>query len=180
MATPIKCPWNWNYFIFQALPCRFADSIQIHDTFVPWATAVHYQGLVLDSKLIFTRQSQTCSVTFPLLARDSALTQSNKLTLYKLLIWSILTHSAPVWSSTCSSSYLRLQVIQSKCLRVIGNHPICTPTSHLPCTLNIEPTCVITNQLTTKFFAHCPSHPNPLVQQIGNYTLADLTNVQEI
>ena len=39
----------------------------------------------------------------------------------------ILTYTAPVWSSTCSSNYLRLQVIQSKCLRVIGNHPRRTP-----------------------------------------------------
>ena len=28
-----------------------------------------------------------------------------------------------------------------------------------------------------KFFAHCPSHPNLLVQKIGNYTLADRTNL---
>jgi len=26
---------------------------------------------------------------------------------------------------------------------------------------------------------HCPSHPNPPVQQIGNYTLADLTNLHK-
>ena len=28
-----------------------------------------------------------------------------------------------------------------------------------------------------KIFTHCPLHPNPLVQQIGIYTLADLTNL---
>jgi len=83
----------------------------------------------------------------------------------------------PVWSSTCSSNYLRLQVIQSKCFRVIGNHPRPTPTSHLHNSLNIEPIPVIIHRLTDKFFAHCPAHPNPLVQHIGNYTLADLTNL---
>ena len=31
--------------------------------------------------------------------------------------------------------------------------------------------------LLTNFFAHCPLHPNPLVQQIGNYTLVDLTKL---
>jgi hypothetical protein len=35
---------------------------------------------------------------------------------------------------------------------------------------------VLIHRLTDKFFSHCPLHPNPLVQQIGNYTLADLTN----
>lgn len=27
------------------------------------------------------------------------------------------------------------------------------------------------------YFAHCPTHPNPLVQQIGKYTLAYVTNM---
>jgi hypothetical protein len=41
-------------------------------------------------------------------------------------------------------------------------------------TLKIEPISDIIHRLTAKFFAHCPSHPKPLVQQ--NRTLADLTN----
>ena len=47
---------------------------------------------------------------FLLLARDSTITQSNQLTLYKLLIRSILIYVASVCSSTCSSSYLCLQL----------------------------------------------------------------------
>jgi hypothetical protein len=31
--------------------------------------------------------------------------------------------------------------------------------------------------LQPNFFAHCPSHTNPLVQQIGHYTLAHLRNI---
>jgi len=140
---------------------------------------------MLDSKPLFTRHLHTvannatdifCNI-FSLLARYSALTQSNKLTLYKLHIRSILTYAAPVGSSTSSSNYLRLQVIQSECLCVIGNHPRRTPTSHLHYTLNTYPIPLIIHRLTAKFFAHCPSHPNPLVQQTGNYTLGDLTNV---
>jgi len=44
--------------------------------------------------------------------------------------------------------------------------------SHLHNSLNIQP--VLIHTLTDKFFAHCPLNPNPLVQQIGNYTLANL------
>ena len=44
-------------------------------------------------------------------------------------------------------------------------------------TLNIGPIRVIIHRLTAKLLAHCPSHPKLLVQQIGNYTLADLTNI---
>jgi hypothetical protein len=126
----------------------FPNPLNIHDTFVSWASAVHYLGLVLNSKLLYTKHLHTvtkkatgvlCPI-LPLLARDSTLTQSNKLTLYKLLIRSILTYAAPVCRSTGPSNYLKLQVIQSKCLRVIGNYHRRTPTSHLYDILNTEPT----------------------------------------
>jgi hypothetical protein len=45
--------------------------------------------------------------------------------------------------------------------------------------LNIQPIFVLIHHLTDKIFAHCPSHLNPLFQQIGNYTLADLANLYE-
>jgi hypothetical protein len=64
-----------------------------------------------------------------------------------------------------------------KCLRVIGNHPRRTPTSHLNNSLKIEPIPFLIHRLTDKFFAHCPSHPKPPVQQVRNYTLADRTNL---
>jgi len=152
---------------------------------VPWVSSVRYLSLVLDSKLLFTRHLHTvaneargvfCNI-FSLLARDSALSQSNKLTLYKLLIRSILTYAAPGRSSICSCKYLRLQIIQTKGQRVIGNHSRRTPTSHLHYTLNIEHIPVIIHRLTAQSFAHCPSHPNPPVQQTGNYSLANLTNM---
>jgi hypothetical protein len=71
----------------------------------------------------------------------------------------------------------RLQVIHSKCFRVVGNHPRHTSVSHMHHnTVNNEPIRDI-HRLTAKFFAHCPSHANPLVKQTGNCTLAELTNM---
>ena len=65
-------------------------------------TQFRYLGLLLDSKLLFTRHliSVIHKATgiflqiFPLLAHDSTLSIPNKLTLYKLCIRSILTHAA--------------------------------------------------------------------------------------
>ena len=100
-----------------------------------WATADRSLGLVLDSELLCSRHLHTvankvtggwCNI-FLLLAPDPMFTQSNRLTLYKLLIWPALTHAAPVCSSTRPSNYLTLHVIQSKRLGVIGNHPRRTP-----------------------------------------------------
>ena len=61
---------------------------------------------------------------------------------------------------------------------VIGNRPRRTPTSHLHNSLNIQPIPVLIHRLTDKFSAHCPLKPQPhLIQQIRNYTPADLTNL---
>jgi hypothetical protein len=47
----------------------------------------------------------------------------------------------------------------------------------LPTAVTIETPGVLIRRLTDKIFAHCPVHPNAQAQQIGNYTLADLTNL---
>jgi len=104
----------------------------------------------------------------------SMLSSHNKLTLYKLLIRPVLIYAAPVWSSTSSSNHRHLQLLQSKCLRVIGNNPRRTPISHLHSALNLEPIHEFIYRLTDTFFYNCSTHPNPLVRQIGNYTLPDL------
>ena len=70
--------------------------------------------------------------------------------------------------------FRRLQVLQSKCLRVIGNYPRCTPIPCLHTTLNITPISDCIYHLTDKFFGSCPAHPNPLIHSIGNYSLVDL------
>jgi len=73
-----------------------------------------------------------------------------------------------------SSNYRQLQIIQSKYLRVIGNYPRSTPVIHLHTVLNLEPIHEFIYPLTDKFFYSCPAEPNPLVGEIGDYTLPDL------
>jgi len=75
------------------------------------------------------------------------------------------------------SPSLRLQVIQSECLRVIGNHPRRTPTSHPHNSINIEPIPILVHHLNPQMFRLLPRTPISLVQQLGNYTLADLPNL---
>jgi hypothetical protein len=120
---------------------------QFQHTATPWSPHIRYLGLVLDSKLLFTKHlhTATCKATgaflqlFSLLARDSTLSIPNKLTLYKLCIRPILTYAAPVWSNTSSYNYRRLQILQSKCLRVIGKFPRRTPIPRLYTTLTVTP-----------------------------------------
>ena len=78
------------------------------------------------------------------------------------------------YSNTSLSNYRHLQILQSKCLRVIGDYPRRTPISHLHSTLLLEPIITFIYHLTEKSFQNCSTHPNPLVCQIGNYNLSDL------
>jgi len=155
-------------------------SLQIHNTTLPWSITVKYLGL--DSKLLFTKHIQSMLHTalgtflkiFPLLSRDSQLTISNKTLLYKLLLRSMITYAAPVWSSTSLSNYRHLQVYQSICLRVIGNFPRSTPIRHLHDHLQVIPLSHYIYQLSERFFMRCCTHTNPLIQNIGNYTIKGL------
>jgi len=156
--------------------------LQFQQSVIPWSPHIRYLGLVLDPKLLFTRHLRSANhkatgtflTLFPLLARDSTLSIPNKLTLFKLLIRSALTYAAPVWSNTSSSNYRQLQILQSKCLQVIGGYPRRAPITHLHTALNLVPICDFIFCLTEKFFLSCPTHPNPLVRDIGSYSVDDL------
>ena len=62
-----------------------SDPLEIHDTFVPWASAVRYLSFVLDSKNLYTQHlhivankatAVLCNMS-PLPARDPMLTKFN-------------------------------------------------------------------------------------------------------
>jgi hypothetical protein len=90
------------------------------------------------------------------------------------MIRPILTYAGPVWSNTSQSNYRHLQILQSKCLRVIGDYPRRTLIPHLHSTLSLEFIHTFIYRLTEKFFQKCATHPNPLISQIENYSLPDL------
>jgi hypothetical protein len=90
------------------------------------------------------------------------------------MILPILTYAGHVWNNTSQSNYRRLQTLQSKCLRVIGVYPRRTPIPYLHSTLSLEFIHTFIYRLTEKFFQNCTTHSNPLISQIGNYSLPDL------
>jgi hypothetical protein len=98
---------------------------------------------------------------FPLLARDSTLSAQNKLILYKLSILSVMIYAAPVWSNTSPSNYRRLQTLQSKRLRIIGNFPRFTPIPLLHTTFNVLPIHDHIYYMTARFFILSPITQTP-------------------
>jgi hypothetical protein len=75
------------------------------------------------------------------------------------------SHAPPITSDS--------QVIQSKYLPVIGNHPRRTPTSYQHNSLNIQPKSVLIQRLTDKFF-----RSPPLTLQPTSPTNRELHSIQ--
>jgi len=59
----------------------------------------------------------------PLLNRKSDLSVRNGVLLYKQLIRPMMDYACPAWRSAASSHVRRLQVLQSKCLRLATGAP---------------------------------------------------------
>jgi hypothetical protein len=59
----------------------------------------------------------------PLLNTKSYLSVRNGVLLYKQLIRHVMDYTCPSWRSTASCNAQRLQVLQSKCLRLASGAP---------------------------------------------------------
>jgi hypothetical protein len=59
----------------------------------------------------------------PLLKRRSGLSVRNGVLLYKQLIRPMMDYACPIWRSAALSHVQKLQLLQSKCLRIASNAP---------------------------------------------------------
>jgi hypothetical protein len=66
---------------------------------------------------------ESFGVLGPLLDRRSGLSIRNGVLLYKRLIRSMMDNACPAWRSAAGSNIRKLQVLQSKCLRIGTNAP---------------------------------------------------------
>jgi hypothetical protein len=63
--------------------------------------------------------------------KNERLSANIKLTLHKALIRSVMTYACPAWELAADTYLLKLQRIQNKILRTIGNFVMCTPVRDL-------------------------------------------------
>ena len=89
-------------------------------------------------------------------------------------LYTVTIRHYTVWSNTSQSNYRHIQILQSKCLRIVGDYPRRTPIHYLHSTLSLEYIHTFIYRLTEKFFQQCTTHSNPLISQIENYSLPDL------
>ena len=149
---------------------------------IPWSNDVTYLGLKMTKtlnysshiKLVTDKAIGMLVALFPLLSKESSLSTTTKLHIYKAVIRPMLTYAAPIWCSMSNSSYRQMEVVQNKCLRVVACAPRGTPLDRLRSTLEMETIQSYCRRLAESFYNKCTEHPNPLVRSIGRYTLQEL------
>jgi 4-amino-4-deoxy-L-arabinose transferase-like glycosyltransferase len=105
----------------------------------------------------------------PLLNRKSDLSVRNGVLLYKQLICPMMDYACPAWSSAARSHVRRLQVLQSKCLRLATGGPWYVSNRQIHEDLGVLLFADHIRALTASFDSKLADVGNPLVRQIGRY-----------
>jgi hypothetical protein len=151
-------------------------AVQLFGEPIEWFDDARYLGVTLDRRLTWSKHinhvrkkaAQRLGTLGPLLNRRSGLSIKNGVLLYKQLIRP-MDYACPVWSSAARSHMKKLQVLQSKCLRIAINAPwyICNRQIHDD--LGVHYSSEHISYLTTRFDSKLSDVGNPLVGQLGRY-----------
>ena len=98
---------------------------------IEWVDSTRYLGVTLGRRLnwsphidqIRKRTAQRIGMLCPLLNRRCDLSIRDGVLLYKQLIHPLMDYACPAWRSAARSHVRRLQVLQSKCLRLATGAP---------------------------------------------------------
>jgi hypothetical protein len=115
-------------------------------------------------------QKENCSEDRdPLLNRKSDLFVRNEVLLYKQLIRPMMDYASPAWGSAARTNIRRLQVLQSRCLRLATGAPwyVCNRQIHED--LGVPLFADHIRALTASFDSRLADVGNPLERQIGRY-----------
>jgi len=105
----------------------------------------------------------------PLLNRRSDLSVRNGVLLYKQLIRPIMDYACPAWRSATHYHVRRLQVLQSKCLRLATCAPWYVSNTQIHENLGVPLFADHIKTLTASFGSKLADVENPLVRQLGRY-----------
>jgi hypothetical protein len=144
---------------------------------IRWVDRTRYLGVTLDARLTWAahiagvskKAAQRMGILGPLLHRRSGLSIRNGVLLYKQLIRPMMDYACPIWRSAARSHVRKLQVIQSKCLRMVAGAPWYVGNLQIHEDLDVLPLSDHIRALTESFDSKLAGVANPLVHQLGRY-----------
>jgi len=99
---------------------------------IPFVNHVKYLGVISDKRITWWLHR-----VYPLF-RSRRLSSNIKLTRHKALARAVMIWACPAWEFAADAYLLKLQHLQNKVLRIIGNFPRRTPTRELHVAFNIQ------------------------------------------
>src|SRR5215469_5734156 len=143
----------------------------------PVVDTTRYLGVTLDKRLTWSphigqvskRTAQRMGLLGPLLNRWSQLSIRNGMLLYKQLVRPLMDYACPVWRSAARTHVRRLQVLQSKCLRLVTGAPWYLSNRQIHEDLGVTLFADHVRALCSNFDARLADVGNPLVRQLGRY-----------
>jgi len=105
----------------------------------------------------------------PLLNRKSDLSIRNGVLLHKQLIRHMMDYVRPTWRSTARTHVWKLQVLQSKCLRLATGAPWYVSSRQIYEDLGVLLFADHIRALTASFDTKLADVVNPLIRQLGRY-----------
>jgi hypothetical protein len=103
-----------------------APTVTLFGEPIQWVDTIRYLGVTLDTRLTLSphidqlrkKTAQRLDMLSLLLNKRSDLSIRTGVLLYKQLIHPMMNYACPAWRSAACTHIRRLQVLQSKCLRV--------------------------------------------------------------
>jgi hypothetical protein len=118
--------------------------LELNGKDISFVNSINNLGLILDKKItwrlhihMIEAKAFRTFIRVYCLFKSERLSANNKLTIHKALIRSVMTYAIPAWESAVDTHLLKLQRLQNKVLRTIGNFPRRTPVRELHTTFNI-------------------------------------------
>src|SRR5215468_1562918 len=144
---------------------------------IQWVDNTRYLGVTLDKRLTWSshigqvskRTAQRMGLLGPLLNRWSELSIRNGVLLYKQLVRPLMDYASPVWRSAARTHVRRLQVLQSKCLRLVTGAPWYVSNRQIHEDLSVPLFADHVRALSANFDARLADAGNLLVLQLGRY-----------
>ena len=133
--------------------------------------------MTLDKRLTWSKHidqvrkkaAQRLGILGPHLNRRSGLSFRNGVLLYKQLIRPMMYYACPVWRCAARFYIKKLQVLQSKCLRIVTNAPWYIGNRQIHDDLGVPYFPDHIRSLTERFDSKLAGVGNPLVQQLGRH-----------
>ena len=144
---------------------------------IEWVDTTRYLGVTLDKGLTWSphidqvrkKIAQRMGMLGPLLNRNRDLSIRNGVLLYKQLIRPMMDYACPALRSAASSHVRRLQVFQSKCLRLANGAPWHGSNRQIHEDLGVPFFADHIRALTESFDSKLADVGNPLVRQLVRY-----------